>query len=127
MAYLLSSVSDSKLSTCDPRLIILVRWAIKNTPIDFSVVCGFRGEHRQHEAYVKGRSKADWPMSAHNKQPSQAVDIAPYIEGIARFGNEYVPDFYRLAGMIQAKAEELDIPIKWGGDWGWDFGHFELG
>jgi peptidoglycan L-alanyl-D-glutamate endopeptidase CwlK len=50
--------------------------AIKKT--DFSVICGFRGEKEQNEAYASGNSKLKWPQSKHNKTPSEAVDIVPY-------------------------------------------------
>lgn len=52
--------------------------------------------------------------------PAEAVDVAPWIAGIG------IPwksrsQFYFLAGFVMAKAAQLDIPIRWGGDWDSDF------
>jgi peptidoglycan L-alanyl-D-glutamate endopeptidase CwlK len=119
--YNFSEVSASKLATCDKRLQLICNEAIKE--IDFSVLCGHRSEVSQDKAYRTGKSQLNWPDSKHNKQPSLAVDVAPYPidwKDIARF--------YGLAGIFMKVALSNGIDITWGGHWSnlRDYGHFEL-
>jgi hypothetical protein len=114
-----SEASQSKLATCDRRLHHVLYAAIGFT--DFSVICGYRGEKSQLKAFESGKSKVQWPNSKHNQKPSLAVDIAPY-----PIDWEDKERFCYLAGVIMTTAKLFEVPLKWGGDWGWDFGHFEL-
>ena len=116
-----SEASQSKLATCDRRLHHVLYAAIGFT--DFSVQCGHRGKIAQNEAFdsVPQRSKVEWPNSRHNQKPSLAVDIAPY-----PIDWEDKERFCYLAGVIMTIARLFEVPLKWGGDWGWDFGHFEI-
>src|SRR5258708_2920791 len=70
------AASEAQLATCDPRIVTVLRDAIKY--MDFTVVEGFRGEVAQNAAYAKGLSKLPWPLGNHNHSPSFAADIAPY-------------------------------------------------
>jgi peptidoglycan L-alanyl-D-glutamate endopeptidase CwlK len=88
---------------------------------DFSVLEGFRGEDAQNYAFDNGFSKVRWPFGKHNIHPSRAVDIAPYP---VRWNDPV--RFTELSIIIKRIAGELMIPIKWGGDWGWDLAHWEL-
>ena len=114
-----SETSLSKLATCDRRIHHVLHAAIGFT--DFSVLCGHRGSLSQNEAQKAGKSQLRWPDSKHNKKPSLAVDIAPY-----PIDWEDKERFCFLAGVIMTVAKLFDVSLKWGGDWGWDFGHFEL-
>jgi peptidoglycan L-alanyl-D-glutamate endopeptidase CwlK len=108
-----SSLSEQRLLSCDERLQRLMREAIKH--VDFTVICGHRGRDEQEDAFRLGRSKVRWPNSKHNRYPSVAVDVAPYPidwQDTARFA--------RLAGYIERIAQEMDIRIRWGGDWDMD-------
>ncbi len=94
---------------------------------EISVIDGERGEERQNKAFREGKSNVRYPMSMHNNSPSLAVDIAPYIlrQGIPwQVENSWVI----LAGAFIAKAQELNIAVRWGGlfDGLKDLGHFEL-
>lgn len=105
-----SKASLEKLKTLDPRLQILLNEAILH--IDFSILVGHRGEEDQNKAFAEKKSNFKWPQSKHNKLPSMAVDVAPYPidwDDPARFA--------RLFGYIERIANELQIPIRWGGDW----------
>ena len=128
-----SAVSQHNLSTCAPELQRLIREvALRAGPtMDFAVTCGHRGEVDQNEALKGGRSTKAWPDSLHNRLPSPAVDLAPTPidwKDSARFA--------RLAGYVQAVADDLGIRIRWGGDWNSngrtaderfvDMPHFEL-
>lgn len=105
-----SQTSLDRLKTCDPRLQVLLLEAINH--VDFSVLCGRRNEVEQNEAFKAGKSTKQWPNSKHNKLPSLAVDIAPYpIDWSDKAAFAY------LQGYIRRIADELQIPIRWGGDW----------
>jgi len=106
----LSKPSEAHLLTCHPDLQRLIREAIKH--VDFTVMVGYRNQEDQEEAFRLGNTTKHWPDSRHNTNPSTAVDIAPYPvdwSDTARFA--------RLYGYIERIAEEMNIGIRWGGDW----------
>ncbi len=98
---------------------------------DFSILCGYRNEQEQEEAFDKGNSKKHYPDSKHNQNPSIAVDLAPY-----PIDWENRDRFIFLAGVIFAIAQQLEIEIRFGGNWSMsllfekqkfdDLVHFEL-
>lgn len=114
----LGKTSNERLDTCHPELQRLLREVDRRLSqskvLDLTVVCGHRGQKEQDEAYhaKPQRSTKPWPLSKHNQLPSLAVDVAPY----PTFWDDEA-SFARLAGYIQAVADELAIPIRWGGDW----------
>ena len=113
--------SQTILSTCHPDLQRLMNEAIKH--VDFSIICGFRNQADQDKAFAEGKSKLKWPHGNHNKNPSLAVDIAPYP---IDWNNDQ--RFRDLAVVIKSVAQQLGIPVQWGGDWhGFvDLPHYEL-
>lgn len=122
-----SARSLKNLEQCHPLLQLLMYEAIKVT--DFSVICGFRGEREQNEAYDRGNSKLKWPQSKHNQTPSLAVDIVPYPidwndERRFRTLGTVVKEIW--AQLPEEKKEGWSL--SWGGDWKTfkDFPHFEL-
>lgn len=129
-----SQNSLNELSTCHNDLIKLCNEVIKY--IDFTVLEGFRNERDQEIAYAKGNTKLHWPFGNHNKNPSLAVDIAPY--PVDWTDSEKARQrFVLLAGFMLCKAQDLGIKIRWGGDWNSnmdtrdeksfrDYPHFEL-
>lgn len=68
--------SEKQLATCHPDIQRVLRESIKH--VNFSVTCGHRGQEAQDKAFAEGKSKLKWPQGKHNKQPAQAVDVAPY-------------------------------------------------
>jgi peptidoglycan L-alanyl-D-glutamate endopeptidase CwlK len=96
---------------------------------DFSVICGFRGEKEQNEAYARGNSKLKWPQSKHNQTPSMAVDIVPYP---IDWNDEL--RFRTLGAVVKEIWSQLPpekkegYELSWGGDWKTfkDLPHFEL-
>jgi len=113
--------SISKLNQLDNRLKQICIEAIKVS--DFSILCGFRGEKEQTEAYKSGKSKARWGESKHNMIPSMAVDVAPYPidwSDIKRFED--------LAKIFFEIAKKNNIELIWGGNFlsFKDYPHFEL-
>lgn len=105
-----------KLDTCDLRLQILALAVVQN--FDCTVIFGHRGEKEQNEAYCTGNSKLKFPQSKHNSLPSMAIDLAPYIAGKGIIWK--VNQCYYFAGYVMRMANELNIPIRWGGDWDMD-------
>ncbi len=131
--YTLGHRSCSHLITCDQRLVTIIQTAIKITPIDFTIIEGFRSDADQLKAFEQGRSHIDGisKKGMHNYRPSLAFDAAPYP---INWNNK--ARFYMLAGVILAVASTLHIPLRWGGDWNMngiftdqtlhDLPHFEL-
>jgi len=79
---------------------------------DHALVSGYRSETEQAEMVLLGRSQLPWPFSKHNKIPSRAVDVAPYpVPG------DEDPEWDYFALFVKALAVDMDIVVKWGGDW----------
>jgi len=124
-----SAQSEERLATCDERLQRVMREVVKH--FDCTVLEGHRGQAAQDEAFRTGRSKKQWPNGEHNKQPSMAVDVAPYP---INWKDE--KRFYYFAGYVMAVALSMDITLRWGGDWDrdtdvrdqtfFDLVHFEI-
>lgn len=83
----LGKLSLSRLQSCHPDLqglIARVATGIDQGDLwyagirDMTVLCGWRGKDDQDAAWARGASKLPWPNSAHNRMPSDAVDIAPF-------------------------------------------------
>ncbi len=129
MSNYFSSRSLNNLATVHPILREILYEALE--VMDFVVLCGYRDEKAQNEAYENGTSKLQYPNSVHNTQPSRAVDVAPY-----RIDWDDTLAFARLAGIIECLASQRGYRIRWGGDWDGDhrsndqtfndLGHFEL-
>lgn len=124
--FRLSNTSKNRLSGCYQILQDIINDAIVLSPVDFIVVCGYRDEKDQNKAYAEGKSELKWPYGKHNKRPSKAVDLCPFIEGKCAWLN--IRAFYMLAGVIFAIAKSKNIELVWGGHWKSlkDYPHFEL-
>jgi peptidoglycan LD-endopeptidase CwlK len=107
-----SAASADRLATCHPDLQVVFQKVLYT--YDCSILCGHRGPDEQHQAFVAGRSKLDWPKSKHNEEPSKAVDAAPYVNNRLNYDSIQCAHF---AGYVQATAISLGISIRWGGDW----------
>lgn len=124
MAYRFSTRSASRLAECHPDLQALMNAVIESAdcPCDVTVLCGFRGEVDQNAAYDAGRSKLRFPQSKHNKTPSHAVDVAPYVGGAVSWDWDH---YHPLAAHVKATWERLEregalsgrFRLTWGGDW----------
>jgi peptidoglycan L-alanyl-D-glutamate endopeptidase CwlK len=114
----------SRLSTCDRRLQLLIYRAAATWRGDFTVVCGYRSPEEQEAAFAGGKSKKRGGESAHNLQPSQAVDIAPWDteQQVILWDDAFA--FAALREHVEATARALETPIR--AAIGWDMGHVEL-
>lgn len=116
----LSKTSESKLIGVHPDLVKVVRRAVElctELKLDFVVLEGVRTIERQRQLVAKGASKTlrSRHIPRSNKSGNScAVDIAPYAAGQARWD---WPLYHNLAPVIKQAAEDVGVPIEWGGDW----------
>lgn len=113
--------SRACIATIDGRLQRLLYEYADRAPdeLDVTIVCGARGEAEQNKAFAEGKSKLQWPHSAHNKSPSLAFDYAPYP---IDWGDR--DRFMRVRGALEMCAARLGIALK--PVISWDPGHVEL-
>jgi len=124
-----SKTSLNRLYSCHQDIQKICFKAI--TIFDFSVLCGYRNKRDQTKAYKQKKSQLQYPNSKHNIVPSIAIDLAPY-----PIDWEDNNRFIYLAGHLMGIALELNIQLRWGGNWkkdnnlknnGFnDYAHFEL-
>ena len=117
--YVYSLKSQDRLNTCHVDLIRLFNEAIKYR--DIKIICGRRGKTAQDKAFKSGNSMVEYPNSKHNRTPSRAVDATPN-----PLNWKNIDEFKRLGNFILGLAAGMDIDIEWGGDWGWDFAHYQI-
>ena len=91
------------------------------TEVDFAVLEGVRSKARQEQLF---KQKATKTMNSRHLT-GHAVDLGAYVGGSVRWD---WPLYYQIADAMKAAAEELEVPLTWGGDWKTfpDGPHFEL-
>ncbi|HEB77542.1 MAG TPA: M15 family peptidase [Methylothermaceae bacterium] len=121
MTYHLGKRSITRLEGVHPDLVRVVKHAIEITPVDFTVIEGRRSKARQRQLVKIGASRT--MRSRH--LTGHAVDLAPWVDGTVRWD---WPLFYPIAKAMKQAAKELDVKIRWGGDWKHfkDGPHFQL-
>lgn len=121
MTFKLSQRSLNNLKGVDEDLVAVVKRAIEITEIDFGVTEGIRTLDRQEELFKKGLSKT--MKSKH--LIGRAVDLVAYVDGKVSWEKEY---YYPIALAMERAAIELQVDIRWGGDFKnfFDGPHFEL-
>ena len=108
MGYSLGTRSMQNLSGVHPDLIKVVKRAIEITEQDFTVLEGIRSTERQRQLYKSGASKT---MNSRHIT-GHAVDLAPW-----PISWEW-EQFYPIADAVIVASKELDVPVRWGGNWG---------
>jgi len=98
--------SRERLKGVDIKLQHILRQLIKI--MDVTIIEGLRTQERQDELVAKGASKTKYSKHIQGK----AVDVAPY-----PIDWEDRERFHYMGGMLRGIAHELDIKIRWGGDW----------
>lgn len=119
MSYKLGTRSLQNLSGVHPDMQAVVKKAIEITEVDFTVIEGIRHIDRQRQLLKEGKSTT--LNSRHIT--GHAVDMVPW-----PVDWEDLDRFETMAEAMKDAAEELEIPIVWGGDWKsfYDAPHFEL-
>ena len=124
MTYRYGEKSQGKLDTCDDELQLVAELGLSMSPYDITIIHGWRGEALQNALVDSGVSRTRWPDSDHNFMDamgnplSMAFDFAPWVEGAIPWKDTHI--FAVLAGCFFAAADQLEVRIKWGGDWDTD-------
>lgn len=118
---ILSVRSEKNLVGVDDSLVRVVRRAAEITDVDFIVTEGLRTKERQAQLVKAGASQT---MNSKHLI-GRAVDLAAVVGGEVRWD---WPLYHKLARVMKQAAQELNIPITWGGDWKTfrDGPHFQL-
>lgn len=104
--------SKEKLETCHPKLQELFNEVIKY--IDCTIIWGYKDREQQNTEFDAGLSNCRYPNSAHNKQPSKAIDVAYWFNLEPHVRWESIPEWYFLGGFVLGIASQMKINIKWG-------------
>ena len=118
MKYKFGTRSLDKLCDVDHGLQSVMQAAIDTGIMDFSITEGHREEAIQNKYFESGKSKVKWPNGKHNKIPSEAVDVVPYVNGKASWNKLHC---CVLAGIILTCAARLGVDVRWGGCWSGNF------
>ena len=140
MSWAYGITSSQKRDTCDPELIFVIDRGLALSPVDISIVWGWRDEEVQTGMYRMGASTKKWPNSKHNHviegvgPQSLAFDFGPYVEGGIPWDDTHL--FGLVAGVFFAAAKDGGVKLRWGGDWDkdgltidqtfMDWGHLEI-
>jgi peptidoglycan L-alanyl-D-glutamate endopeptidase CwlK len=121
-----SQKSIDKLNSVDPKLKFLAEEVLKISPFDFGITEGFRDRTRQNALFNEGKSNCDGINTLSKHQQGLAIDIMVYDENSKGTWQEKY--YYQVAGVFKAVAKQMNINIRWGGDFKSivDMPHFEL-
>lgn len=112
--FKLSVNSLNKLKDVEPKLIAVAVRALQLSPVDFGVTCGLRTLEEQQKLYNEGKSKTLNSKHLPGKRGlAEAIDVAAYVDGKITW---YYPEYEKIAVAFKQAAKELNVPIKWGGD-----------
>lgn len=110
MPHCLTSRDRQRLEGVDKRLVAVIERAAEMSPIPFTILEGRRSETRQRQLVAAGASQTLKSKHIIGK----AVDLAPMVDG--RVSWDW-PLYHALAPHIKKAAAEMQVAIKWGGDW----------
>ena len=98
--------SKQRLKGVKPELVNVLNELVKI--MDVTIIEGLRSQERQNELVAKGASKTKYSKHIEGK----AVDLAPYpINWKDR------ERFHYIGGMVRGIGKQLNVNIRWGGDW----------
>lgn len=121
MAWRFSRRSLRNLDKVHPHLQAVARRALEISTVDFGVTEGKRTLARQQKLVDAGASK-----TLHSRHlTGHAIDVAAYVDGKVRWD---WPLYHEISWAFKAAADELKVPLIWGGDWASfkDGPHYEL-
>ena len=101
--------SKERLKGIDTRLVNVLNELVKI--MDVTIIEGLRSEQRQEKLLKAGSTKTKFSKHIEGK----AVDLAPY-----PIDWEDRDRFHYMGGMIRGIAKQLNVPVRWGGDWDGD-------
>jgi peptidoglycan L-alanyl-D-glutamate endopeptidase CwlK len=120
--FVLGRRSKQRLDDCHPDLAAVIERAIQLSRVDFTVMETLRTHQRQRHLKRTGKSQTlnsrHLPKVPKNTpeigSTSHAVDLGAWVNGTVNWDWEF---YFNIANAVKAAAEELSIPIKWGGSW----------
>jgi hypothetical protein len=101
------SKSLKRLEGVHPDLVKVAHKAIEITSEDFSILEGLRSVSRQRDLVSRGKSQT---MNSRHLT-GHAIDIVPYPVSWDW------DDFYPICDAMLKASRELNIPLRWGGNW----------
>jgi len=101
--------SKERLKGVDTKLVNVLNELIKI--MDVTIIEGRRSAERQEQLLGKGATKVKYSKHMDGK----AVDLAPY-----PIDWEDRERFHYMGGMIRGIAKQLNVRVRWGGDWDGD-------
>jgi peptidoglycan LD-endopeptidase CwlK len=101
--------SKERLRGIDARLVSVLNELVKI--MDVTIIEGLRSEQRQEKLLKEGSTKTKFSKHITGK----AVDLAPY-----PIDWEDRDRFHYMGGMIRGRAKQLNVNVRWGGDWDGD-------
>ena len=119
--FVLGAKSLQKLEGVHEDLVKVVKRAIELTDTDFTVGEGLRTKERQAKLFAEGKSK-----TLNSKHlTGRAVDLWVLKDGKVTWDKVA---YDNLAPFVKQAAKELEINIRWGGDFlnFYDGPHYEL-
>jgi peptidoglycan L-alanyl-D-glutamate endopeptidase CwlK len=119
--FVLGAKSLQKLEGVHEDLVKVVKRAIELTDTDFTVGEGLRTKERQAKLFAEGKSKT---MNSKHLT-GRAVDLWVLKDGKVTWEKAA---YDNLAPFVKQAAKELEINIRWGGDYlnFYDGPHYEL-
>lgn len=79
--------------------------------MDVTIIEGVRSQERQDRLVAEGKSKTKFSKHL----TGRAVDLAPY-----PIDWEDRDRFHYMGGMLRGIAHQMDVKVRWGGDWDGD-------
>lgn len=121
MSFQLSQKSRDRLTGVHPDLVSVVNRALEISEIDFAVLEGVRSKAKQEQLLA---AKATTTLRSRHLT-GHAVDLGAVVAGTVRWD---WPLYDKIADAMKDAAEQLGIPLEWGGDWKTfkDGPHFQL-
>lgn len=117
----LDKASEAKLVGVHPDLVKVVRKAATLCDQPFTVFEGVRTIEREKSLIARGMSALKNPFRCRHVPTktklgvfSHAVDLVPLVKGQPVWDWKLI---YPIAKAMKQAANELKIPIDWGGDW----------
>lgn len=112
----LSTRSLNRLEGVEEKGIMLVKLAIKLSPIDFSIpwMGGYRSVEDQLAIFKEGNSTCDGTNKKSYHQSGKAIDFVPYVDGKSNDSHRY---YFMIIGAFFAAAETLGMEITSGANW----------
>ena len=98
--------SKQRLKGVDTKLVNVLNELVKI--MDVTIIEGLRSQERQDVLVAKGASKTRYSKHIQGK----AVDLAPY-----PIDWEDRERFHYMGGMVRGIGQQLNVNIRWGGDW----------